>query len=132
MRARLALLILSVSILACAKTVSTVSPAAPSLQPADTASPQPTPPAPAATSVSIDTVRRATIVKPTVNVRSSPASAEGEPAGPVTGSLSAGDIVRVISCSRFYCKVSSSGIDTGYIWRGCLSDNPERLGCEAR
>jgi len=59
---------------------------------------------------------------PTVNIRESPD-------GKVIDSLSAGDKVTILECSRTWCKIMKP---RGYIWRGCLSDNPTALGCQAK
>lgn len=49
-----------------------------------------------------------------------------QPNGAAVGSLSRGDVVLAV-CDGNWCKV-----EHGFIWRGCLSDNPDGLGCEAR
>jgi hypothetical protein len=47
----------------------------------------------------------------------------------VTGWLMAGDAVTVLECSDDFCKLEQP---FGYVWRGCLSDNPNGLGCSAK
>jgi len=47
-------------------------------------------------------------------------------AGVVIGTLHAGEIVEAV-CAGTVCTV-----DGGSVWRGCVDNNPEGLGCEAR
>jgi hypothetical protein len=63
-----------------------------------------------------------TVVKPIVSVRE-------KPGGKVIGYVEAGQSVNVLECTDEYCKIEQP---FGYVWRGCLSDNPDGLGCEAR
>lgn len=49
-----------------------------------------------------------------------------EPNGTVIGSLKNGVIVYGI-CDGNWCDIQD-----GYVWRGCVSDNPKSLGCEAK
>jgi hypothetical protein len=79
---------------------------------------------PTATSVQFTTVKQqsATVVQAVVNVRTAPD-------GDVIGFLRAGDVVNVLECSELWCKIESPA---GYVWRGCLSDNPENLGCSTK
>lgn len=65
-----------------------------------------------------------TVVNAVVNVRSSPDNSSG-----VVGYVEAGTVVRVVSCSGSWCQIQDP---PGYIWRGCLSDNPASLKCEAK
>jgi hypothetical protein len=44
----------------------------------------------------------------------------------VTGWLLQGDVVTVLECTDKFCKLEQP---FGYVWRGCLSDNPGGLGC---
>ncbi len=44
----------------------------------------------------------------------------------VIGALYRGDIVSG-TCIDYWCKVTD-----GFVWRGCTSDNPDKLGCEER
>lgn len=103
--------------LACSRQVSTpvptVEPTATSL----VAVKEPTVPS-TATSQWTATVRRALI-----NVRAEP---DGEE---VIGHLRAGDEVTIIRCLENWCKIAKPA---GWVYRGCLSDNPDKLGCIAR
>lgn len=58
-----------------------------------------------------------------VTVRNAP---DGIPTGEY---LQAGQSVRIVSCSGDWCQIESPN---GWVWRGCLSDNPNALGCEAK
>lgn len=51
-------------------------------------------------------------------------AADGAPTGAV---LKKGDRVRA-QCTEKWCELEAGG----YVWRGCVSDNPDRLGCEQR
>jgi hypothetical protein len=64
----------------------------------------------------------ATVRKPLVNVRKSPN-------GPVAATLKAGVTVTVLACNGSWCQIKDPA---GWVWRGCLSDNPSNLGCEAK
>jgi Bacterial SH3 domain. len=59
---------------------------------------------------------------PTVNVRA-------EPDGEVVGMLTVGKRVTVLKCVDNWCKIAKPA---GWIFRGCLSDNPDNLGCTAK
>jgi len=63
----------------------------------------------------------ASVELPTVNVRETPN-------GRVIGALTAGDLVTIVKCDRSWCQIKPAG----YVWRGCLSDNPEGLECVSR
>lgn len=45
------------------------------------------------------------------------------------GYLVFGDLVTVLECEGKFCKIEQP---FGYVWRGCLSDNPDGLGCSAK
>ena len=113
----LALSVLALGILACGQIVTTptTTPApaviAPTVTVTLTLLPSPT----ATLSPGL-----AQIVAPVVNVRA-------KPDGDVIGTLKAGDAVTVLSCDGNWCE-----IEQGWVWRGCISDNPDNLGCEAR
>jgi SH3-like domain-containing protein len=104
------ILILSLAALACAS---------PAWVP--TATPTPLP-APTPTKPTLTGAWTAKIELPTVNVRKTPG-------GEVIDSLSAGETVTIIQCTGSWCQISKPA---GWVWRGCLSDNPERLGCQAK
>lgn len=122
-RAAVVITVLVLSALAC--SIQT-SPAAPTtlpptvVKPANTATTVPTTPA----------EWTAKIAQTVVNVRSAPN-------GSVVGVVRTGESVVILSCSGAWCRVRKpDGADwkqeTGFIFRGCLSDNPESLGCEAK
>lgn len=126
MRLRLAILALVISSLACMEQVSTVTPAFtpqataadPIPSPAPTATPRPSP---TATVPAEDT---AVVVQALVNLRDAPD-------GTVIGSLEAGQAVTVIQCDADWCEVETKQM-SGFVYRGCISDNPEELGCTAK
>jgi uncharacterized protein YgiM (DUF1202 family) len=64
----------------------------------------------------------ASIELPTVNVRA-------KPSGKVIGTLKAGQTVTILSCDGSWCLIAKP---RGYVFRGCLSDNPKNLGCQAK
>lgn len=64
----------------------------------------------------------ATVSKAVVNVRE-------KPGGAVIGSLRSGDFVEIVACAEKWCEIVEPA---GFIWRGCLSDNPDELKCEAK
>lgn len=76
----------------------------------------------AVASASIESEWIATVQLPTVNVRKAPG-------GAVIDTLEAGDTVTILSCDGSWCKIEDPD---GYIFRGCLSDNPKKLGCQAK
>jgi SH3-like domain-containing protein len=59
---------------------------------------------------------------PTVNVRKSPN-------GPALRTLKAGDQVTILQCVDNWCQIKDPA---GWVWQGCLSNNPAGLGCEAK
>lgn len=65
----------------------------------------------------------AKVQQPTVNVRAAPS-------GRVIGSITVGKTVTIVQCDGSWCKISAPM--AGYIFRGCLSDNPENKRCEAK
>lgn len=76
---------------------------------------------PSSTPSGLETIL-ATIVKPVVNVHTNPD-------GTVIGNLEAGTRVVILSCKDNWCQIQDP---PGWIWQGCLSENPEKLGCEAK
>lgn len=84
----------------------------------------PTAISPSATSASIAPTLSATVVRAIVYVRSQPDNTSG-----AVGYLEAGERVTVVKCSGSWCQIKEP---SGYVWRGCLSDNPDGLKCEAR
>ena len=109
-----AFLVLVLSVMACNQPIptkpTTTVLTTPSAKPASTMEPDNTP------------AWTALVELPTVNVRA-------EPGGEVVGVLRAGDTVIIIQCDGSWCKIKKPA---GYVWRGCLSDNPKNLGCTAK
>lgn len=81
-----------------------------------------TKPAPMATKTEASGIWTSTIVRPLVNVRKSPN-------GPVVDTLRTGAEVEIVKCIDDWCQIVDP---PGWVWRGCLSDNPSRLGCTAK
>lgn len=122
-RVRLALFVLTLGVLACGQIVPTSTPTAPAaLIPSATTSPPPSPTAEAI--VTSDAAQIAEVVVPVVNVRQSPG-------GEVVGQLAQGETVTILLCDGEWCKIEYDQT-TGYIFAGCLSVNPQGLGCSAR
>jgi hypothetical protein len=67
-------------------------------------------------------VWRTTVVRPVVNVRE-------KPGGKVIATLGTGDTVEIVNCTGSWCQIQKPA---GFVFRGCLSDNPARLGCQAK
>lgn len=129
-RPKLALIFLALAILACASPgwVQTPEPL-PTLTPIATDTPLAIPQALAiATEGKLPTdtpaVWYAAVKLPTVNVRK---TANGESSGTY---LAAGDLVTIVQCTDDWCQISKPV--EGYVFRGCLSDNPENLGCTSK
>jgi hypothetical protein len=67
---------------------------------------------------------------PVVNVRDAPCDEKGENCGEPTGKyLNAGDTVIILRCVYDWCRVKEP---VGWVYRGCISDNPKDLGCMAK
>jgi uncharacterized protein YgiM (DUF1202 family) len=115
----LALAVLALAALACMEQIAAVTPT-PTPSPSSTA-PVPTP-EPTQTSVPAQDVQTATI-QATVYVRQAP-----DANSPEIGSLTTGEVVEIVTCAGDWCQIEPEG----YVWRGCLSDNPDGLKCEAR
>lgn len=64
----------------------------------------------------------ATVLVPVVNVRDSN--------GSVIGYVRAGETVTIVLCDGNTCEISSPV--AGFVWRGCLSDNPDGLECRSK
>lgn len=119
-RKALALLFIALALSGCLE-VPTLPPPATAT---NTASPLPTGTPTAKPATEIVPVSTAVVSKPVVNVRV-------EPDGEVVGSVKAGEIVTLLECVDDWCNISTDVL-SGWVWRGCLSDNPDKLGCEAR
>jgi hypothetical protein len=118
------LLVLVLLSLACAQVVTTVTPTAPP-SPSPTLPPTTSSPVPAstATAESVTTVT----IRAVVWVRS-------EPDGTRIGSLETGQSVELIGCDGQWCEVEymfEDAVVRGFVFRGCTSDNPDNLDCEA-
>jgi hypothetical protein len=120
-RPTLAITVLALAILACTQTIATAVPTVSTLPTLTPVPPTDTHFLPTVEGISADGWS-AKIVLPTVNVRE-------EPNGAVIDQLRYGDQVKIQTCTRSWCQISKPA---GWVWRGCLSDNPERLGCQAK
>lgn len=78
---------------------------------------------PTATPLHATDNQQSAVVRAVVNVRNSPD-------GDIVGYLTVGDTVTIAECGELWCSISSPIV--GYVWRGCLSDNPAELGCSAK
>jgi hypothetical protein len=118
----LPLSLLALSLLSCvmsAMQVPTVTPTPPA-SPTATAS---LVPSSTATAESVTTVT----IRAVVWVRS-------EPDGTRIGSLETGQSVELIGCDGQWCEVEymfEDAVVRGFVFRGCTSDNPDNLDCEA-
>jgi hypothetical protein len=120
--ALLTLLVLVLASLACMKPIATPTlPASPTAAPSATAPARRTPsPAPPAQG----TPTTAQVMAASVNVHKA-ADVDSE----VIGWVYAGQDVVIVACDGNFCRIEQP---FGYVFRGCLSDNPDGLGCEAR
>jgi multidrug efflux pump subunit AcrA (membrane-fusion protein) len=108
--------------LACMEQIATVTPT-PAVSPPSSTAPVPTATMkPTEASVTAQDVQTATI-RATVYVR-----AEPDANSPEIGSLTTGEVVEIVTCAGDWCQIEPEG----WVWRGCLSDNPDGLKCEAR
>jgi hypothetical protein len=116
-----AILTLILASLACGQYAPTVTPtAAPSATPTPTVTPVPTAtvtPFPAAEDVNTVTIRAVVWIR-------------SEPDGTRIGSLETGQAVELIGCDGEWCEIRTDGL-SGFVFRGCTSDNPDGLKCEA-
>jgi len=120
-RIRLALLVLTLAILACGQYI-TPTPTPNALGTATNA-PTHTPAATRAlTASATKEAQTAQVVAPVVNVRRSSG-------GDVVGQIYAGQDVVILSCAENWCQIKEP---LGFVWQGCLSENPDDLGCEAK
>lgn len=124
MRVALAFSILVLLSLACTQAVQL--PTATAL-PTDTEIPVPTLKAVKPTLTA--SVWIATVSRPQINVRSAGCDENGDNCGEVVGQLESGDQVSIIACDENWCQIEKPA---GWVFRGCLSDNPEKLGCSAK
>jgi hypothetical protein len=63
-------------------------------------------------------------------VRASSLNVRAEPNGAVVGYLGGGESVTVSECDGSWCHIEQPF--DGWVWRGCLTDNPDDLGCQAK
>jgi hypothetical protein len=70
-----------------------------------------------------DTVKVVVVRQASVNVRN---AANGDPTGEY---IYAGQSVTVLEIDGDWVHIAKPD---GWVWRGCLSDNPDGLGCEAK
>lgn len=120
-RAILAGVLLVLSALACSVPVrSQAVPTTPTTTVAATQEPTTTP---VTTPITTPQSWTASVELPTVRVRALP---NGDPTGDY---LAAGDQVEILRCTVRWCQISKPV--RGWVFRGCLSDNPKKLGCEA-
>jgi len=121
-RLSLALAILALAILSCAVPVGNQLPtrgvptATPLAISTATAAELPT------DQTAIANAWTAKVKLPMVNVRE-------KPEGRVIDTVTVGNMVTILSCVGNWCQIEKPA---GYIWRGCLSDNPQKLGCTAK
>lgn len=106
--------VILLSMLACNQQVTTPIPKTPSA-----ALQQPQEPT---TTVTTTPEWTAEVSQVKVNIRS-------EPDGDVVGYLQSGDRVTLLKCVDNWCQIREPA---GWIWRGCLSDNPLKSKCEAK
>jgi hypothetical protein len=85
-----------------------------------------TQPAASPTPTASPTAADVATIRATVYVRSGPDANSAE-----VGSLETGQSVEIVECTGDWCEISTDVL-TGYVWRGCLSDNPDGLKCEVR
>lgn len=116
----LAILALILASVACGQYITPTPEAVAAVDTGTPLSPTRTATVPTATPQVIPTDQQAAIVQAVVNVRNAPD-------GDVIGYLLPGENVTVYECTDEWCRV-----EQGWIWRGCLSDNPAKLGCSAK
>jgi hypothetical protein len=121
-RIYITILILVAASLACMEQIVTPTPDTPA---ASTRAPLPTPTATVTAEVTpmIPVIVQTATIQATVYVRQSPSSDSEE-----IGSLTTGQVVEIVKCSGDWCEIKPKG----FVFRGCTSDNPEGLKCEAK
>jgi hypothetical protein len=111
----------------CVMSAMQIPTATPLPSATSTAKPSPTlRPSPVPTSTPADTAT----IRATVYVRQSADAASAE-----VGSLETGQTVEVLACDGSWCEIEymfENETVTGFVFRGCLSDNPDNLKCEVR
>lgn len=51
------------------------------------------------------------------------------PNGSSVGIIRKNTEVEIVDCDNTWCEIVEPA---GYVWRGCLADNPEHLGCRSK
>jgi hypothetical protein len=118
----LAILALILASLACGQQIAAITPtvaADPTPRPSATLT------APTPTSSPSAEAEQAEVRAAVVRVRD---AADGEPLTPEQY-IYAGQSVTIVACSGNWCEISEPV--AGFVWRGCLSDNPDNLKCQA-
>jgi hypothetical protein len=122
-RALISWVVLLLSVLACSVPVPTTVPAWTDTPTAVLSAMLTTPIAAMTTAPTLLVPQTAVIIRPVVRVHASPDS------DVITGYLSAGDEVTILACEGDWCQIRTPA---GFVFRGCLSDNPAGLGCRAK
>jgi uncharacterized protein YgiM (DUF1202 family) len=115
----LAMIVLAISQAACvmsAMQVPTVTPTPPA---SPTATAYPVPSSTATEAAQVQTVT----IQAVVYVRQMPDASSA-----AIGSLETGERVEIVACDGDWCEI----VPAGYVFRGCTSDNPDELKCEAK
>lgn len=111
------LLFVAVSLLACGAPPWVNTTPMPSSSESILASPTSLP-----VSTPTNTRALATVTAKMVNVRE-------DIGGGAVAILQAGDVVEIVACDGSWCQIKEPA---GYVWRGCLSDNPAGLACRSK
>lgn len=112
-RLTVVIILLGLLSIACSTQVATAIPTTPSTTPI--------PVLPALTPTPT-TVRTSVVRMEYVHVRNIPSGAS-------VGIVTKGTVVKIVDCDNTWCEIVEPA---GYVWRGCLSDNPEHLGCRSK
>jgi uncharacterized protein YgiM (DUF1202 family) len=121
----MAVFVLALGVLLCGQYIT---PTPVSVSPVDTVEPQEvaTQPAASPTPTASPTAADVATIRATVYVRSAPDANSAE-----VGSLETGQSVEIVACDGSWCQIRTDVL-SGYVFRGCLSDNPDGLKCEVR
>jgi hypothetical protein len=120
----LAVLVLTLSSIACGQQVVVTTP---TIQADNTAQPITTPDnTPAAPSL----LPTPTAEAETAEVRAATVNVRAEPGGEVVGQVYAGMDVKIVACADGWCEIRTSEL-SGWVFEGCLSVETEK-GCEAK
>lgn len=113
-RLSVVIILLGVLSLACSVQAATDFPTTPVVTPSTTPMPTLTP--------EPTTVWESVVRMEYVHIRSTPG-------GSSVGIVRKGTVVNIVSCDNTWCQIKEPA---GYVWRGCLSDNPGKLGCRSK